>query len=178
MSEALMSPIERRARLALTGVLALYGIRILTTLGDTHRWLDDLDLAIHEAGHLLFAFGGTFLTALGGTLLQLLGPLVFALYFHRRGDRHAVTVLLWWLGQNCWNISVYVRDARSQALPLLGGGEHDWSYLLGELGLLARDQALADLVRLIGVVLYGLSVVLGWMTLRDAPAVKTSDPRP
>jgi hypothetical protein len=44
----------------------------------------------------------------------------------RQGDRHGATVPLWWLGQNCWNISVYIKDPRAQELPLVGGGEHDY----------------------------------------------------
>jgi len=39
-------------------------------------------------------------------------------------------VALWWVAQNLWNISVYVKDARAEELPLVGGGEHDWNYLL------------------------------------------------
>ena len=57
-------------------VLALYGWVCLRTPG-TYRWLDDLDLAIHETGHLVFAFGGETLTLLGGTLFQLLVPIAF-----------------------------------------------------------------------------------------------------
>ena len=110
---------ERWARLALTVVLALYGWVCLRTPG-TYRWLDDLDLAIHETGHLVFAFGGETLTLLGGTLFQLLVPIAFIVALWRQGDRHGATVPLWWLGQNCWNIAVYVKDARAQELPLVG----------------------------------------------------------
>ena len=158
------SPTERRWRLALTAVLAVYGWLILRTVG-TYRWLDSLDLAIHETGHLVFAFGGERLTLLGGTLMQLIVPAAFVAALWRRGDRHGATVPLWWLGQNCWNISVYVRDARTQELPLVGGGEHDWATLLEQLGWLERDQALGGTVYLLGVGLYALSVVAGWLLL-------------
>ena len=30
-------------------------------------------------------------------------------------------VTLFWVGQSLFNVSVYVKDARAQALPLLGG---------------------------------------------------------
>ena len=58
----------RRARLALTAVLAVYG------------------------GFLILNPGGEFIGFLGGTLMQLLIPAIFVAYFWRRGDRHAAMV--------------------------------------------------------------------------------------
>jgi hypothetical protein len=156
---------ERRWRLGLTLILAAYGWVCLQTPGE-YRWLDSLDLAIHEAGHLVFAFGGETLGLLGGTLLQVIVPGLFVIALWRSGDRHGAMAPLWWLGQNCWNISVYIKDARTEQLPLVGGGEHDWATLLGQWGLLQRDQALGGAVYLAGVVLYLAAVVGGWVLLR------------
>jgi hypothetical protein len=86
----------------------------------------------------------------------------------RQGDRHGATVPLWWLGQNCWNIAVYVRDARVQDLPLVGGGEHDWALLLGRAGLLHRDLEISRVIVVSGFLLYGVAIVLGWRTLAEA----------
>ncbi|HEV2086122.1 MAG TPA: hypothetical protein VGR09_13680 [Gemmatimonadales bacterium] len=162
---------ERRWRTALTVVLAVYGWLCLISPG-TYRWLDSLDLAIHETGHLVFAFDGEILAVLGGTLFQLIVPAVFAVALWRRGDRHGATVPVWWLGQNCWNISVYVRDARAQELPLVGSGEHDWAFLLDHAGWLERDQTVGGAVYLTGIVLYAIAIVAGWIFLRsrEAPA--------
>jgi hypothetical protein len=93
------APVERRWRLVLTAVLAVYGWVLLRSPA-SYTWLDGLDLAIHETGHLVFAIGGEFLTLLGGTLLQLLVPVAFAVALWRQGDRHGATVPLWWLGQS------------------------------------------------------------------------------
>jgi hypothetical protein len=161
---------DRRWRAALTVILALYGYRCLSTPGE-YRWLDSLDLAIHEAGHLLFGFAGETLMLLGGTLFQLLVPAAFVVALWRAGDRHGATVPLWWMGQNCWNISVYVRDARAQELPLVGGGEHDWAILLANWDWLSRDQALADAVHFLGVLLYALAVLGGWILLRQKTGI-------
>jgi hypothetical protein len=147
-------------RLLLTGALALYGIPCLLR-PESGRILDAVDLAIHETGHLVFAPFGEFLGFLGGTLLQLGLPIAFVVYFWQRADRHAASVAMWWVAQNCWNVSVYVRDARAQALPLVGGGEHDWAYLLGRLGLLQHDQALALDIRLVGAAIYVYAIVAG-----------------
>lgn len=151
---------NRRFRLGLTVALALYGIPCLLH-PETGRLLDSVDLAVHETGHLVFGPFGEFIGVAGGTLGQLIMPLIFVVYFWRRGDRHAATVALWWMGQSLWNVSVYAADARSQALPLVGGGEHDWAYMLGRLGLLDLDARIARLIRLTGVALYLAALFLG-----------------
>lgn len=103
-------------------------------------------------------------------MLQLAVPAAFAVALWRRGDRHGATVPLWWLGQNCWNVSVYVKDAQAQELPLVGGGEHDWALLLDQLGWLERDQALGGAIFLLGVAIYLIAIAAGWILLhREDP---------
>ena len=80
------------------------------------------------------------------------------------------TVALWWVAQNLWNISVYVRDARAQQLPLVGGGEHDWAYLLDALDLMEKDLSIGRAVHLVGVVLYVLAIVWGVQTAGERDA--------
>jgi hypothetical protein len=161
------------ARLALTTALALYGALCIAR-PEVYRLLDGVDLLIHEAGHVVFAPFGEFVGFLGGTLLQLLLPAAFLVSFLRRGEPYAATVVLWWIAQNLWNISVYMRDARSQALPLVGGGEHDWGYLLGRLGLLEHDQTLGGLVQLLGIFLFGVAILQGFHHARARPAAEVS----
>lgn len=154
---------SRLARLALTAALAIYGLVSLRSPG-VYRLLDSVDLAIHETGHLVFGPFGEFIGALGGTLFQIIVPTIFVVYFVRQGDRHAASVTLWWVAQNFWNISIYVRDARAQLLPLVGGGEHDWAYLLWQLGLLEHDQGIGRWVHAIGVLIFVFSVWWGITT--------------
>jgi len=158
-----VSAAEQRAapRRALTVALAVYGAYLLFQ-PDHYSWLDSLDLAIHEFGHPLFRIFGQFIGFLGGTLMQLIMPAAFVTYFWRRGDRHAATVALWWVAQNLWNISIYIQDAQAQELPLVGGGEHDWTYLLGRLGLLNHDRLIGGVVRVAGAVTYAWSCLRGW----------------
>ena len=94
----------------------MYGV-VLALHPERYGWLDSLDVAIHEVGHPLFGVFGEFIGMLGGTLMQLLIPALFVWDFRRRGDRHAATVALWWVAQNLWNISVYIKDARAEELP-------------------------------------------------------------
>jgi hypothetical protein len=167
---------ERRWRGALTLLLAIYGWLCLQN-PRTYRWLDSLDLAIHETGHLVFSFGGEFLTLLGGTLLQLIVPLAFLVALWRQGDRHGATVPLWWLGQNCWNVSIYIKDARAQELPLVGGGEHDWALMLAELDWLHRDQVIGGAVFFVGFLLYLAALVIGWKALSSGGEADSSRSR-
>jgi hypothetical protein len=166
---------SRLARLAFLVVLALYGVMSLRSPGDG-RLMDSVDLAIHETGHLVFAPFGEFLTMLGGTLFQLLLPTAFVAHFLRRKERFGAAVCLWWVAQNCWNISVYVADARAQELPLVGGGEHDWFYLLSALRWLENDLALARAVHGAGVLIFIASLALGLAATLVAPARETAEP--
>ena len=152
--------LTRNARLALTAILALYGFVILLDPG-VFRLIDNVDLAIHEAGHVFFGPFGEFIGFLGGTLMQLIVPLTFMGYFIYKRDQYAASVLLWWVGQNLWNISVYIKDARAMELPLVGGGVHDWRVILGETGLLPRDQEIGQMVYTAGVLCYLGSIAWG-----------------
>jgi hypothetical protein len=139
-----------------------------------YTWLDSLDLAIHEAGHVIFGIGGEFAGLVGGTLAQLLIPSLFIVALWKAGDRHGATVPLWWLGQNLWNISVYVRDARAQELPLLGGGEHDWFLILDRFHALHHDAALGRATHGLGVLIYAGSIALGiWFATRVNASART-----
>lgn len=161
------------ARWGLLAGLAAYGFVTLRSPG-TWRLLDGVDLAIHETGHLVFAPFGEYLAVLGGTLLQLLFPLAFVVHFLRRREPFAAAVALWWLAQSFWNVSVYVGDARAQELPLVGGGEHDWAYLLGEAGRLHQDRAIARLVHAVGALLYMAALALGALAAMAAPTTRAA----
>jgi hypothetical protein len=157
------------ARRGLSLALLAYGLYDLTHPARASL-LAGVDLAIHETGHLVFGPFGELIGFAGGTLFQLIMPALFVGYFWRRGDRHSASVALWWVGQNCGHIATYVADARAQELPLVGGGEHDWTYLLGRFGLLAHDQGIAGGIRTLGLLLVVASSGYGIMAAgRGAP---------
>ena len=64
----------------------------------------------------------------------------------------------------CFNISVYVKDARAQVLPLLGGEGviHDWNYILWSLHMLNWDQVVGKLIYTAGLLVLGMSIVGGF----------------
>lgn len=163
-----MSPhLVWRARQAWLVVLAIWGVAILRTPADWHV-PDNVNLPIHETGHLVFAWGGEVLQFLGGTILQLLFPMAVAVAFHRRQDGVGAATGLWWFGQSQVNVARYVADARAQELPLVGGGEHDWTYLLATWDLLDADLAIARAIRLAAALTMLLGIWHGWRTL-DRP---------
>jgi len=146
------------------GVLAYLTYVVL--VHDGLRFLDGVNLIFHEAGHWFFFWGPEFLVVLGGTLGQLLVPLVCLVAFLREARFASALVMLWWVGENFVNISIYAADARAQALPLLGGDAvgHDWAYLLAEVGLLSHDQIVGGVFYHTGVFLM-LAAVLVFVVL-------------
>ena len=86
----------------------------------------------------------------------------YATFFWRRGPI-GTAVGLAWLGQNCGNIARYAADARAQALPLVGGGEHDWFHILSRWHALGADHTVAAAFRLIGwALVLGAAAWLAW----------------
>lgn len=130
-------------------------------------FIDYVNLAFHEAGHIFLGFLGEFIGSAGGTIFQLLMPAVCLAHLKRRGSNLGWQLCLFWIGQNLLNISIYVRDAIKQELPLVGGGVHDWTYLLTELGLIAHPEGAARSVFLLGSAVIFWSF---WLIGRDAAA--------
>lgn len=156
-----------RVRGAFLGLIAIYAI---ARLRNPEYWdpLDDLNLAVHEAGHVVFSAFGETLTILGGSAFQVIVPLAFVIYFSRTRQRYAAAVTTSWVGVNLLNVARYIGDARAQELPLLGGEDsiHDWWYLLINWDLLPRDTVIARWVHFFGVVAFLVAVLAGFMSLR------------
>ncbi|OGI37962.1 MAG: hypothetical protein A2140_09135, partial [Candidatus Muproteobacteria bacterium RBG_16_62_13] len=112
--------------------------------------LDHANLAFHEAGHLFFRILGDTASLYGGTLGQLVFPVVTAVVLWRRREPLGFALAGIWFFENFLNIAVYMADARTQALPLVGGGDHDWFNILGRWNALASDTSLARKLRAIG----------------------------
>lgn len=87
-------------------------------------------LGFHELGHLLLMWAPPPVQALAGSATQIAVPLGLAAYFLWRRDRFAAALMLGWGATSAQDVSVYIADAPTQSLPLIGG-YHDWAYLLG-----------------------------------------------
>src|SRR5688500_3878417 len=149
------------ARGAFTACVAIYAMLRLT---DRTWWdlLDDVNLAVHEAGHVLFSAFGDIPGVLGGSLFQVLIPAIFAGYFFRSKQRFSGAMTLAWVAQSMVNVSVYIGDARAQDLPLLGGENsiHDWWYILINWDLLQHDVRIANFVHFLAALLFLAALAL------------------
>lgn len=119
-------------------------------------FLDNVDLPIHETGHLLFRPFGELMSIAGGSLFQVIFPAVFVGYFIWQRSFYSAAIVLLWVGQSILNVWVYAADAVVMRLVLTSGWTgaegsfHDWNYLLTETGLLGSTKTIAGVIRFIG----------------------------
>ena len=168
------------ARVLLTLALVPLGV---STLRDPEAWLPivgDINVAVHEFGHMLFMpFGvpalGETMVILGGSLFQVAFPLIFVGYFlfsKKHRDPHAAMICLWWTATSVAALAVYVADARARDLTLLSGltgkedDGHDWYNLLSQWGVLGRDLVYAGRMRATAWLMLWVSTIGGlWAAL-------------
>jgi hypothetical protein len=143
-----------------------------------YHFLDGVNLAFHEAGHLFFGLLGRTLHFLGGTLGQLFFPVACIVHFLRQDRPFEAAVCAVWLGESGMYAAEYIADARVQALPLVGGHVHDWNWLLRRAGLLAQAERLGALVHVLssGVVLGALGWAAKLACARDPGEVRQAAP--
>jgi hypothetical protein len=204
-SDELDSPVTRRIpvesatssrtsqgyRVGLVALLALLTWSAFHNEYGYVRLLSDIDLAIHEFGHMLFMpfgiqFLGSTMMILGGSLTQVAFPLLFVGYFLRKGDDSrrrdvfAAMVCLWWSAINLLDVSIYCADSRAGNLMLLDGltgkesDGHDWNNLLTRWGLLEHDIGIARGMRAIAWLVCIASIVVAvWsgLQLRREPVI-------
>ncbi len=139
------------ARFALFLVAAIAFFAALALDGGGYLFvLDDANLLFHEAGHVIFGLFGPAMGLYGGTLGQLVFPLCGMVGFRMRRDAVGCAACSIWFFQNWLSISRYMADARAQALPLVGGGEHDWDAIFSRWHALPLDRAIASVAHAIG----------------------------
>ena len=176
--------LQKYARLALAVVLALLAWSAFRNEYGYIPLLSDIDLAIHEFGHMLFMpfgiqFLGNTMMILSGSLTQVAFPLVFVGYFMRRQpdgrrrDLFAAMVCLWWSGINLLSVAIYCADSRAGQLMLIDGSTgqesdgHDWNNLLTRWGLLQHDTVIARWMRAIAWLMCVASLIVAvWSQLR------------
>lgn len=163
-------------RVATLAAFAVWGfvlIRLDYRVGEmAESFLHRPLLVFHEAGHVLAMPFGEWMTIFGGTLGQLLMPLLLAgALLLKNRDPFGACIGLWFLGVSVLDVAPYLYDALHPRLMLLSGttgeeGGHDWIYLLGSMGQLAKAQTLGALVHKAGALLVVLSLAWGGWILR------------
>jgi hypothetical protein len=139
-------------------------------------FLDNVDLPIHETGHLLFRPLGEFLMVAGGSLFQVIFPAVFVGYFVWKRQFYSAAIVGLWVGQSILNVWVYAADAVKMQLVLTSGftgsegSFHDWNYLLEHTGLLNSTKTVAGVIRVIGTLVVLASTVFSvYFAVRPEP---------
>jgi hypothetical protein len=125
--------------------------------------LDYINLPFHEFGHLFFGVLGERIGIWGGTIAQLAIPVIILISFWVRQETLGVSFAAFWFGENLLNISVYIADARTMDLPLVGGGAHDWNTILSGLKILPYCSGIAETVKAFGWIIMLAS--LAWLTI-------------
>jgi hypothetical protein len=160
-------PWQPLARAAALAWVVFFGVFLLYAGANWGEFLlvDQVNLVIHEGGHLLFSWLGPTLTLWGGTLLQWLVPLLLAAWFYWQRQPAGFAFCLFFFFENLLYSASYMADARAMALRLVTVGDpeasgHDWNSILGSLGLLEYDTRVAGVVRFMGWV--GMLGTTGW----------------
>lgn len=159
---------DRRNTYVLAGVLLVVLGVFPFVMGTRVPILGFVDLAVHEAGHVLFIWAPDEVMLAMGNGFQALVPLAFAFTFavkHR--DLAGASVALAWSAAALQDASVYIADAPYRRLPLLGPEDsHDWWQLLGSKGMLAEADDFAKLALLAGGMVFLLALTVFAVGLR------------
>jgi hypothetical protein len=153
---------QRSGTYGLAAVLVVGALWWAFLQGTRVPLLGMVDLAVHEAGHVLFLWAPADVMLAMGNGFQALMPLLFAGAFvvkHR--DLAGGAAALAWAASSLQDASVYIADAPVRNLPLLGPeSSHDWWQLLGGHGWLDAADGLSRVVWLAGLVVWLLAVVV------------------
>lgn len=155
------------------GVIAAVGFWFHALTDKDHFLiLDYINLSFHEFGHIFFGIFGYKIGIWGGTIAQLLMPSMVLVSFWTRRETSGAAFSVFWIGENLLNISVYIADARSRLLPLVGGGEHDWYIILSGMGMLQYDTMIAGIVKALGwIIMIG---AIAWLVVKALRAEQPS----
>ena len=170
-------------RAALFAGLVIYGVKL--AMMDIPSWqmassLIHLPMVpFHEFGHILFRPFGEFMHLLGGSLFQVALPIILGgVFLAKNRDPFAAAVMLWWSAVAMMDVAPYIYDAQVPQHVLLTGrtgetGAHDFIDVLGDLGLLARAQAVGYVVHRFGVAMLIVSFAwAGWILWKQYEATE------
>lgn len=142
-----------------------------TTNGNTNIFLAGLyfiQFGVHEASHIVFAFLPPILTAAAGSLGEIIFTVLILYAAYRAKSYFAMIFGSLWLMLAMTSAGNYMADARTQAIPLIGPGEnpqHDWHFVLGQLGWLDYDTLIGGIVRITGDVIAALGLIIGLLLI-------------
>ncbi len=132
-------------------------------------FIDNVNLVVHEGGHLLFGWFGYSIGIWGGTLLQWLVPLMLAAFFFVQRETSGFAFCVFFFFENWLYTAAYMADARAMVLPLVTVGDtentvHDWNFIFSQAGVLSYDTTIAAAVRILGWL--GMIAIVVWLGYR------------
>ena len=167
------TPWQRWGRTTALGVVSAIAVWFAFGAGSPVPLLDWFDLGVHEAGHLVAFPLPEIVMFMAGSFAQVAFPLAMAWYFGlRRRDPAAGGFCLVWAGTSAWDVSVYAADAVTQQLPLIGGGQHDWAYILGHYDALHLTAGVAGGIEVAGAILAVAGLIVVALALVPQRAVR------
>ena len=172
--ENLSQPWQRVSRPALIAWAAFYLLFLIYAATSSSGFLliDNVNLVVHEGGHLLFGWLGPTASLWGGTLLQWLVPALLACHFFVQRQTTAFAFCVFMFFENFLYTATYMADARAQVLPLVsvgeGNGGHDWASIFSSLGVIQYDTRIAGVVRVMGWL--GMVGTVLWLVCRARSA--------
>jgi hypothetical protein len=173
------------SKAVLTVFLIMWGLNLMMEPIDefTGGFLHYVNLAFHEAGHIVFSLFGRFLMVLGGSLMQVILPLVcFIVFLFRTRDPFGASISLWWCGESLLDLTPYINDAHDMKLTLLGGitGQdnpdmHDWQNILSTLGVLKYDHAIAYITKGVSIVIMLIAMLWAVFLVLKEYSIRASE---
>jgi len=161
-----------------TAWLVFYAAFLLYAATASQQFLviDNVNLVIHEGGHLLVSWLSPTATLYGGTGLQWLVPFLLATYFWTQRHTTGFAFSLFFFFENWLYTAAYMADARAQGLPLVGVGDmeseesmHDFFRIFSQWGVLDHDTRIAAWVRAVGWLgMIACTVWLGYRGFRTS----------
>lgn len=137
---------------------------------------------VHEASHLAFAFLPHIITAAAGSIGEVaFTVLVVFAALKSRAYFAAIFGCIWvMLAMN--SAGMYMADARSQLIPLVGFSNqpnHDWHFVFGQLGWLSADTIIGGTVRGLGDLIGAIALGLGiWLIINKITQEESSMQEP
>ncbi|MDB5179779.1 MAG: hypothetical protein JWN12_411 [Candidatus Saccharibacteria bacterium] len=128
-----------------------------------------VEFGVHEASHIVTAFLPSIATAAAGSIGEVLFTVLILVATIKGRAYFAAVFAGLWVMLAMHNAGIYMADARSQLLPLIGPGEtvqHDWHFVFGQLGWLDKDILIGGAVMNIGMgvgilaLLWGLFLII------------------
>ncbi|MEP6710512.1 MAG: hypothetical protein ABJA64_02240 [Candidatus Saccharibacteria bacterium] len=145
------------------------GFRVETNTNPIIGIMYFIEFGIHETSHIIVSFLPPVLVAAAGSGGEILFTiLVVGAALKSKAYFMAIFGSLWFM-LACRSAGLYMSDARSQLLPLIGpGGEgsiHDWNFVFSQLGWLPQDHLIGGTVIVIGVIVGSLAMIAGFFII-------------